>query len=99
MASGSAWRARRHSLATRASIGSSGSAQESLSSARLLARADVPVLAPEKSWEKTGQVPHVVFVEGMVRQGSKCLFYCGGAGQYVGVAEAALSGTEISKSH
>jgi len=44
--------------------------------------------APEKEWEKVGQVPNVVFVEGMVRQDSRYLFYYGAADKYVGVAEA-----------
>ena len=61
--------------------------------ARLLSRSDTPIFAPEQQWEQIGQVPNVVFVEGMVRTGSKCLFYYGGADKYVGVAEAAVSGT------
>ncbi|MBI3645653.1 MAG: family 43 glycosylhydrolase [Acidobacteriales bacterium] len=65
---------------------------------RLLSRADVPVLAPEKSWEKNGQVPNVVFVEGIVRKGSKYLFYYGGADKYVGVAETELTGAEAGTS-
>ena len=55
---------------------------------KLLARTDEPIFAPEKDWERVGQVPNVVFVEGMVRQGSRWLFYYGGADKYVGVAEA-----------
>jgi predicted GH43/DUF377 family glycosyl hydrolase len=55
---------------------------------KLLSRSDAPIFAPEKEWEKVGQVPNVVFVEGMVRQGSRWLFYYGGADKYVGVAEA-----------
>jgi predicted GH43/DUF377 family glycosyl hydrolase len=62
---------------------------------RLISRSDQPVFAPEKAWEKVGQVPNVVFVEGMVRQGDKqkarYLFYYGGADQYVGAAETSLS--------
>jgi len=54
----------------------------------LISRSDVPIFAPEKQWEKVGQVPNVVFVEGMVQQGQRCLFYYGGADTYVGVAEA-----------
>ena len=54
----------------------------------LLSRADVPIFAPEREWEKVGQVPNVVFVEGMVRQGQRYLFYYGGADSYIGVAEA-----------
>ena len=35
-------------------------------------------------WEKNGQVPNVVFVEGLVRDGKRWLFYYGGADKYVG---------------
>ena len=56
---------------------------------RVLSRTDAPVFAPEAAWEKAGQVPNVVFVEGMVRQGSRWLLYYGGADKYVGVAAAA----------
>lgn len=55
---------------------------------RLLARTDTPIFAPETTWEKAGQVPNVVFVEGMVRQGARWLLYYGGADKVVGVAEA-----------
>ena len=55
---------------------------------RLVSRTDTPIFAPEREWEKTGQVPNVVFVEGMVRQGDRWLFYYGGADKHVGVAEA-----------
>ncbi|MGH8101754.1 MAG: glycoside hydrolase family 130 protein [Chthoniobacterales bacterium] len=51
-------------------------------------RSDEPVFTPEKEWEKTGQVPNVVFVEGMVKRGGKYLFYYGGADKFVGVAGA-----------
>jgi beta-1,2-mannosidase len=54
----------------------------------LLSRTDTPIFAPEKPWEKVGQVPNVVFVEGMTRQGKRYLFYYGGADSYIGVAEA-----------
>ncbi len=57
---------------------------------RLIARTDTPVFAPEKPWEKVGQVPNVVFVEGMVQQGKRYLFYYGGADTNVGVAEAPI---------
>lgn len=59
---------------------------------KLLAPSEEPVFAPELVWEKIGQVPNVVFVEGMAKKGTKYLFYYGGADKYVGVAEAALSG-------
>jgi predicted GH43/DUF377 family glycosyl hydrolase len=55
---------------------------------KLISRTDEPVFAPEKEWEKVGQVPNVVFVEGMVKWGGKFLFYYGGADRFVGVAEA-----------
>jgi predicted GH43/DUF377 family glycosyl hydrolase len=57
---------------------------------KLLSRTDSPIFSPEKDWEKAGQVPNVVFVEGMARQGNRWLFYYGGADKYVGVAEAPM---------
>jgi predicted GH43/DUF377 family glycosyl hydrolase len=33
-------------------------------------------------------VPNVVFVEGLVRDGRRWLFYYGGADKHIGVAEA-----------
>jgi predicted GH43/DUF377 family glycosyl hydrolase len=56
---------------------------------RVRSRTDMPVFMPETAWERTGQVPNVVFVEGMVRQAGRFLFYYGGADKYVGVATAA----------
>jgi predicted GH43/DUF377 family glycosyl hydrolase len=55
---------------------------------KLIWRSDEPIFAPEKDWEKTGQVPNVVFVEGMIHRGDSWLFYYGGADKYVGVANA-----------
>jgi predicted GH43/DUF377 family glycosyl hydrolase len=55
---------------------------------RVLARSDTPVFEPQRAWELHGQVPNVVFVEGLVREGNRWLFYYGGADQSVGVAEA-----------
>src|SRR5882724_10817375 len=55
---------------------------------KVLARSDVPVFAPEKVWEKVGQVPNVVFVEGLVRDAKRWLFYYGGADKHVGVVSA-----------
>ena len=57
---------------------------------KLLWRSDTPIFSPEKEWEKVGQVPNVVFVEGMIPQKDRYLFYYGGADKYVGVAEAAV---------
>lgn len=57
---------------------------------KLIWRTDEPIFSPEKEWEKIGQVPNVVFVEGMVKQDNRYLFYYGGADKYVGVAEAPI---------
>jgi predicted GH43/DUF377 family glycosyl hydrolase len=54
----------------------------------LLMRSWDPIFSPERDWEKAGQVPNVVFVEGAVRQGDHFLFYYGGADKYVGVVQA-----------
>jgi beta-1,2-mannosidase len=59
---------------------------------KVLYRSDQPLFAPERGWEKVGQVPNVVFVEGMARKGNDWLFYYGGADKYVGVASARLDG-------
>jgi predicted GH43/DUF377 family glycosyl hydrolase len=65
---------------------------------KLISRSDRPVFSPEKDWEKVGQVPNVVFVEGMVpvktaegNDNDAFLFYYGGADKYVGVAEAKVN--------
>ena len=55
---------------------------------KVLARANEPTFSPQLDWEKVGQVPNVVFVEGMVRDGKRWLFYYGGADKHVGVATA-----------
>jgi beta-1,2-mannosidase len=57
----------------------------------LLMRTSDPIFAPEKDWEKVGQVPNVVFVEGAAPQGDHYLFYYGGADKYIGVAQAEVS--------
>jgi predicted GH43/DUF377 family glycosyl hydrolase len=59
--------------------------------AKLLWRSDEPIFSPEKEWEKVGQVPNVVFVEGMVKQDKRYLFYYGGADTNVGVAMAPIA--------
>jgi predicted GH43/DUF377 family glycosyl hydrolase len=56
---------------------------------KVLYRSDQPVFGPELEWEQHGQVPNVVFVEGMLTMpGGRSFFYYGGADKYVGVAEA-----------
>ena len=55
---------------------------------RVIARSDAPIFSAERDWEVRGQVPNVVFVEGLVRDGARWLFYYGGADTAIGVAEA-----------
>jgi len=55
---------------------------------KVIARSDTPIFTVKQEWEKVGQVPNVVFVEGAVQQGNRWLFYYGGADQFVGVALA-----------
>ncbi|HYL63397.1 MAG TPA: glycoside hydrolase family 130 protein [Candidatus Methylomirabilis sp.] len=71
---------------------------------KVIYRSEEPLFAPEKEWEKIGQVPNVVFVEGMVPREQRFLengtdlepplkslvFYYGAADKYIGVAEAEL---------
>jgi predicted GH43/DUF377 family glycosyl hydrolase len=45
---------------------------------RVKARSDEPIFEPERGWELVGQVPNVMFVKGLVREGSRWLFYYGG---------------------
>lgn len=58
--------------------------------AKVIWRSDSPLFAPEMEWEKVGQVPNVVFVEGMARRGDEYLLYYGGADKYVGAASVNL---------
>jgi predicted GH43/DUF377 family glycosyl hydrolase len=55
---------------------------------KVIKRCEEPLFAVEREWEKVGQVPNVVFVEGLVRDGKRWLFYYGGADKYIGVAAA-----------
>jgi predicted GH43/DUF377 family glycosyl hydrolase len=55
---------------------------------KLLWRSEQPIFVPENEWEKVGQVPNVVFVEGMIRRAHRYLFYYGAADKYIGIAEA-----------
>lgn len=56
---------------------------------RVLARSDEPLFEPSTTWEKVGQVPNVVFVEGLVIEPQRWLIYYGGADTHVGVASIA----------
>ncbi len=55
---------------------------------KVIARSSQPLFAPELEWEEKGQVPNVVFVEGLVHEGARWLFWYGGADQYIGLAQA-----------
>jgi predicted GH43/DUF377 family glycosyl hydrolase len=55
---------------------------------KVLFRSDAPIFAPQKDWEKVGQVPNVVFVEGLVLKDHHYFFYYGAADKYIGVAQA-----------
>lgn len=57
---------------------------------RVLARCNEPLFEPTAEWEKVGQVPNVVFIEGLVIEPRRWLVYYGGADTHIGVAEVAL---------
>jgi predicted GH43/DUF377 family glycosyl hydrolase len=57
--------------------------------ARVVARSDKPFLLPELDWEKIGNVPNVIFVEGAVEDRGRPLdlvAYYGAADKFVGAA-------------
>jgi len=66
---------------------------------KVLARAQEPIFEPVHDSEKKGQIPNIVFVEGLVRDGNRWLFYYGGADKYVGVASAGNSLSRSATSH
>jgi predicted GH43/DUF377 family glycosyl hydrolase len=61
---------------------------------KLLARADQPFLSPQRDWQRTGQVPNVVFTEGMIQKGKEWWIYYGGADKYVGASRITISFTK-----
>ena len=60
---------------------------------RVLARADRPFLTPTLTWEKIGNVPNVIFLEGAVRQPTAApdvldvIGYYGAADKYIGAMQ------------
>jgi len=60
---------------------------------RVLARADHPFVLPKFPWEKTGNVPNVIFLEGVVRNDSTLNLtgYYGAADKYVGALSLKIS--------
>jgi len=59
---------------------------------RVLARSENPIFTVKEKWERAGQVAHVVFVEAMVREPQRWLFYYGAADTFIGAAEAPAAG-------
>jgi len=55
---------------------------------KVVERATEALLQPDREWEKAGQVPNVVFVEGLARERNRWLFYYGAADKHIGLAEA-----------
>ena len=51
---------------------------------RVIARSDQPLFEPVTPWEKVGQVPNVVFMEGLVVEPHRWVLYYGGADKFVG---------------
>ena len=56
---------------------------------KVLSRSQQPMFSPAPEWENVGQVPNVVFVEGLVREEKRWLFYYG-ADKNIGVAAAPI---------
>jgi predicted GH43/DUF377 family glycosyl hydrolase len=59
---------------------------------KLVYRSSETLFEPQRDWEKNGQVPNVVFVEGAAQRGTEWLFFYGGADKFVGVATATAAG-------
>jgi len=57
---------------------------------KLLERSETPMFAPFKPWERIGQVPNVVFVEGLVTEGRTVTFYYGAADTRIGAVQTIL---------
>jgi beta-1,2-mannosidase len=59
--------------------------------ARVLARSGHPILRVEERWEKVGQVPNVIFAEGLVCEHARWLLYYGAADRYIGVTASSVA--------
>jgi beta-1,2-mannosidase len=57
---------------------------------KVLARSETPLFGAYLPWERTGQVPNVVFVEGMIVEGSDLTFYYGAGDKMIGSARTRL---------
>ena len=60
---------------------------------KLLARSDQPFLRPETDWQRFGQVPNVIFTEGLVQDGKQWWIYYGGADKSIGASRIKISVT------
>jgi beta-1,2-mannosidase len=65
---------------------------------RMIARAERPFLAPTLDWEKNGNVPNVIFLEGAVRvskaeskESLEVIGYYGAADKYIGAADIRIA--------
>jgi predicted GH43/DUF377 family glycosyl hydrolase len=58
---------------------------------RLIARANKPFLLPQTEWQRNGQVPNVVFTEGMAQRKNEWWIYYGAADKYIGAARITIS--------
>ena len=57
---------------------------------KVLARTEKPILEPEEDYEKTGDMPNVVFPEGAVILGDEVLIFYGAADKVCCVARAKI---------
>lgn len=53
---------------------------------KLLSRSQEPILKISQDWERYGQVPNVIFAEGLIYFKEKWILYYGAADTYIGVA-------------
>jgi predicted GH43/DUF377 family glycosyl hydrolase len=78
--------------------------------ARVVARADDPFLLPKLDWERAGNVPNVIFLEGAVERAKRVrgagrsakeeielMGYYGGADKYVGAMRIRIAVTSHAK--
>lgn len=63
---------------------------------RVIARAGHPFVLPQLPWEKVGNVPNVIFLEGTVPNGSQpdLTGYYGAADKYIGALRIRITGVE-----
>jgi len=57
---------------------------------KVVTRCETPIFAPEKKWEVEGQVPNVVFVEGLTQSGNTLNLYYGAGDTSTGVLRCKL---------